>query len=286
MAALSGPLDRGALERGIAALEARGYRPVVAGNSTADDGLFAGDDEQRLAGLQALLRDADVEAVFFARGGHGVLRLLPALDWELIAARPRWFVGYSDVTPLLDQIVRRCGWIAVHGPMVGVEWAAGLDPAESDTLDAVIGGHWPLEVPLMGASGAWEEVAAPLRGGCLSLLAATLGTPWSFSATRSVLFLEDTGEPLYRIDRLLQQLRLAGALDGVAGVVVGELEASDHPGNGGAVLGVVQEAVGEAVPVAWGCPSGHCRPNHALPLGATATVDADGSSSRLRLTSG
>ncbi len=279
VAALSGPVDTETLGRGLDGLRTLGYEPVLATNSRSNDGLFAGSDHERLEGLHTLLASSEIGAVFFARGGHGLLRLLPRLDWDLVAARPRWFVGYSDVTPLLLEVVARCGWVTLHGPLVAVELAAGLERPEAQALDDALRGRSPAPLALAGASGDWASVGAPLTGGCLSMLVATLGTPYAFSAAESVLFLEDIDEPLYRIDRMLQQLKLSGALEGVAGVVLGELTPSDltpagETGDAPAViLEAVRAAVGDETPLAWGCPSGHCRPNYPLPLGGKTTVD-------------
>ncbi len=134
VAALSGVVPPVARNEGLAALRALGLVPVPAVNLDLEHGLFAGSDRERLEGLHRLANDPSLEAIFFARGGHGVLRLLPEIDWDLLASRPRWFIGYSDVTPILLQVVVRLGWVALHGPMVAVEAARGLDVDESRSL--------------------------------------------------------------------------------------------------------------------------------------------------------
>ncbi|MCZ6727732.1 MAG: LD-carboxypeptidase [Acidobacteria bacterium] len=274
VAALSGAVDGALLECGISALADLGFEVVRATNLKRRQGLFAGTDDERLDGLHGLLDDSSLDAVFFARGGHGVLRLLPAIDWDRLARRPRWFIGYSDLTPLLMQVVTRLGWLTLHGPMVAGELARGLDAEEALSLRSALAGEWPLEIPLAGTSGAWRGVEGRLLGGCLSLLAATTGTPWAVPMADSVLFLEDVGEPLYRVDRMLQQLRLAGALVRVRGVVLGAFDgASQGEGSVAEIVAAVGQAVGSEVPIAWGCPSGHRRPNVTLALGAQARVE-------------
>ncbi len=273
MAALSGPVDRERLERGVAALEQLGFEVVAADNLDARHGPFAGSDGERLAAFHRLTADPSIRAVFFARGGHGVLRLLPRLEWRALAAQPRAYVGYSDLTPFLLQVVDRLGWVSFHGPMVAVELAEGLVPAERRSLLGALAGELPATVPvelLVGRSGA----QGPLRGGCLSLLAATAGTPFAPRLEGSLLFWEDVAEPLYRVDRMLQQLRLAGAFEGLRGMVVGRLERAPEAEPGldlAAVLGELAAAGGW--PVATGCRAGHCRPNHTLPLGAEARLE-------------
>lgn len=273
VAALSGVVDGAALARGLATLEATGFEVIRASNLESECGLFAGTEMERLAGLHQLAADPAIEAILFARGGHGVLRLLPDVDWELLAARPRWFVGYSDLTPFLAQVVDRLGWVALHGPLVALDPA--LETAEIESLLRAAGGAWPYEVRLEGTDGDWRGVEGPLAGGCLSLLSATLGTPWAVPTGESILFLEDTHEPLFRVDRMLQQLRLAGAFETVRGVVLGSFDNVGLPHEVSEVLQAVRDAAGPEVPVAWGCPSGHCRPNTSLALGAMASVAAE-----------
>jgi muramoyltetrapeptide carboxypeptidase len=281
VAALSGAVVPAASAEGLAALRSLGLDPVPSVNLELEHGLFAGSDRERLEGLHRLARDPSLDAIFFARGGHGVLRLLPEIDWDLLASRPRWFVGYSDLTPVLMQVVRRLGWVALHGPMVAVEAARGLEPREATSLMNALGGGERAELPLAGVDGDWEGVEGPLVGGCLSLLTATIGTPWAIDARDSVLFLEDVDEPLYRVDRMLQQMRLAGALEGVRGILLAEFARHDRAGGpqeaaNQELRAAVAAAAGSHVPVAWGCSSGHCRPNLTLPLGARARVDARG----------
>lgn len=269
VAALSGPVDPARLERGVAALRRLGWRVECAANASSRHGLFAGSDEERLEGLHRLAADDAIAAILFARGGHGALRLLPRIDWDLLGRRPRWFVGYSDLTPLLHGVVSRLGWVALHGPVV----AAEPDAEEMASLETAMAGSGPTELELAGTAGDWEEETAPLLGGCLSLLAATEGTAWALDPAGAVLFLEDVDEPLYRFDRMLQQLRLAGRLATVRGVVLGSLGrpgGGEHPPQ--AVVELVRQAAEWEIPVAWGCPCGHRRPNRTLPLGAPARV--------------
>lgn len=278
VAALSGPVVPAVCAAGLAGLRALGLEPVPAANLEFEHGLFAGSDRERLEGLHRLAEDPSLDAIFFTRGGHGVLRLLPELDWDLLASRPRWFVGYSDVTPVLMHVVHRLGWVALHGPMVAVEAARGLEAQETTSLMNALAGGGRAELPLAGFQGDWAGVEGPLVGGCLSLLTATLGTPWAIDARGSVLFLEDVNEPFYRVDRMLHQMRLAGVLKEVRGIVLAQFT-QEGAGNGSNrdLRAAVAEAAGTRVPIAWGCSSGHCRPNLTLPLGARARVDELGS---------
>lgn len=276
VAALSGPVDPVALAAGLANLAMLGFEPIPARNLRRREGLFAGDDRERLEGFHELLADRTLRAIFFARGGHGVLRLLPAIDWTLLAREPRALVGYSDLTPLLDQVVTRLGLVAFHGPMVATDFARGLDGEERlSLLDALAGRPGPA----WQAAECWSEGVARgvLRGGCLSLLTATLGTPWATPFAGQILFWEEVGEPAYRLDRMLTHLELSGTLTGLLGTVIGRVVASDGESGWGSER---KPAGGESGgscrgrPTVWGVASGHTVPNLTLPLGALVELDA------------
>lgn len=276
VAALSSHVDPVRLERGVAALAELGFEPVLARNLEADEGLFAGTDEERLAAFHELAADPDLDAILFARGGHGALRVLPGIDWPLLARRPRAYVGYSDLTPFLLQVVERLGLVAFHGPMVAADLARGLDADERDTLLAALAGGAELDLPVEGldAGEGVEDAEGPLLGGCLSLLTATQGTRYAPDLDGSILFWEDVDEPLYRIDRMLTHLRLSGSLRAIRGAVIGRVRGSDEePGAASDVPRRMREHV-HRVPILWGLPAGHVAPNLTLPLGRRARIDA------------
>jgi muramoyltetrapeptide carboxypeptidase len=280
VAALSGPVDPERLEQGLAALRGLGFEPVLADNAASRQGLFAGGDAERLAAFHRLAADPDLPAILFTRGGHGLLRVLPGIDWDLLRRRPRAYAGYSDLTPFLLAVVRRLGLVAFHGPLVGGELARGLTGGERESLLGALAGRYPIEVPL----GGWMregEAAGPLLGGCLSLLTATLGTGWFPDLSGAVLFLEDVNEPPYKIDRMLTHLALSGNLDRIGGMIIGHLdgEGSARPAGDMGRAGV--ELIAENLrsfrwPLAWGLDSGHRSPNLTLPLGMTARLEPGG----------
>jgi muramoyltetrapeptide carboxypeptidase len=277
VAALSGPVDPDRLDAGLAALLAMGFEVVTARNLRRRHDLFAGSDAERLAAFHELAADPGVRAIVFARGGHGLLRVLPEIDWGLLARHPRAYLGYSDLTPFLNGVVDRLGLVAFHGPMAATSIARGLEPDDLDSLLGALAGELPLEYPLAGFVGdgveSAEEIRAPLRGGCLTLLSTTVGTPWAVRLEGSILFVEDVAEPLYRIDRMLTHLRLSNSLTGIRGVVIGSMRGTDEaPERASSVPERVAGHVGD-VPVAWGLPAGHGMPNRTLPLGAVARLD-------------
>jgi muramoyltetrapeptide carboxypeptidase len=180
IAALSGPVDPDRLSLGMAALERLGFEAVPAANLDSRSGMFAGSDAERLEAFHQLAADPSIAAILFARGGHGVLRVLPGIDWDLLAAHPRAYVGFSDLTPFLLEVVRRLGLVAFHGPMVAADFARGMDEGERASFMGALAGRYPAEqwFPEAMREGA-EPVRGVLLGGCLSLLAATLGTPYA-----------------------------------------------------------------------------------------------------------
>jgi muramoyltetrapeptide carboxypeptidase len=275
VAALSGPVDPARLARGLAALSGLGFEPVPAANLGETSGLFAGDDRRRLDAFHELAADPSLTAIFFARGGHGVLRLLPAIDWDLLAARPRAYVGYSDVTPFLLAVVARLGLVAFHGPMVAADLARGIAGEEAASLLAALAGEYPRAYAVEGAragAGGGDPAAGPLLGGCLSLLAALTGTPWLPDLAGAVLFWEDVDEPLYRLDRMLTHLKLSGSLTALSAMVVGHAEPTDARGAPPAAW-LADALAGFAPPLAWGLAAGHRAPNLTLPLGLAARLE-------------
>ncbi len=275
VAALSGPVVPERLTAGLAALEGLGYRPVEAANLGSVDGLFAGTDDQRLDAFHQLAADPEVKAIVFARGGYGVQRILPRVDWRLLAETPRAYVGYSDLTPFLNQVVVRLGLVAFHGPMVAADLARGLEPAERASFEAALAGDIETEVPLRFLGGG-EAAEGPLLGGCLAMLTSTLGTPYAPDLEGAILFFEDVDEPPFRIDRMLTHLKLSGNLHGLAGIVAGHLTggASEGPAAGPSGDDLLRElAAGYPWPAASGLCAGHACPNLTLPLGARARLD-------------
>jgi muramoyltetrapeptide carboxypeptidase len=305
VAALSGPVDPQRLERGLATLRRLGFEPVLAGNLLPDvrsrQGLFAGEDAERLDAFHRLAADPGLAAIFFARGGSGLMRVLPGIDWELLRRRPRAYVGYSDLTPFLLEAVRRLGVVAFHGPMVAAELARGLTPLEEESLLGALAGRYPATQPLarwLREPSAGTTVRGPLLGGCLSLLVSTLGTPWAPDLAGGLVFWEDVAEPPYRVDRMLTHLGLSGNLAHIAGMMVGHLEGDGLPekapekapeGDPADWPAVDWPAiVGDSLarfswPLAWGLESGHRAPNRTLPLGLPARLSVADSADGLVL---
>jgi muramoyltetrapeptide carboxypeptidase len=275
IAAPASAFDRAAFVRGAEFIAGLGYRVVWRDDILARAGHFAGDDARRAAELNAWLRDPEVKAILFARGGYGTSRIVDRLDLAALRRRPKAIAGFSDLTALLLLVARRAGIAVVHGPMVA-RAGTGL-PGERDLarLLALLSGkpgpraHRGLHALHPG------RARAPVTGGNLSLLAHSIGTPFQVEARGRILFVEEVNEPLYRVDRAVRQLLLAGAFRGVAGLVLGRFSGM-KPAERRAVPQLFLEALGSrAVPAVSGLPAGHGSPNRALPFGVNATLDAD-----------
>lgn len=268
------------LQRGVAELERLGFRVKYAPDILDKARYTAGSDERRVRELHNAFADPEVKAVWVARGGYGALRIFNLLDDELLRQQPKIFIGYSDVTALHLRFYRRCGWVTFHGPMAAKDLAGGIEHYDQRTLLGALTKAEPLGV-IQSAQTEWLHQGATVRGrllgGCLSLLAALQGTPDELDTRGAILFLEDTGVKPYALDRMIQQLKLAGKFDEVRGIVFGEmLDCTQHAEQGYTIQEVLAELTADLkIPVLFGLPSGHSpRGNLTLPLGVQATLDA------------
>jgi muramoyltetrapeptide carboxypeptidase len=268
-------IKRADLDRGCEALRRAGYRPFYFDSILEQDLYFAGPVERRVRELEDMFVRDDVRAIVCARGGYGANYLLQAFDLEKIKAHPKIFLGYSDVTALLAYFAD-AGLVTFHGPMVAKDWRHE-DGVEMNSWHAALSGAAAWEVSLNDAPGvsALVEGSAEgvIYGGCLSILVASLGTPYEIHTSGTILFLEDFAAKPYQVDRMLMQLKLAGKFNGVQGIVFGEMLDCVQTANQGYKLeDVVMRIVGElGVPVAYGVPSGHVTSkNMTLPIGVRA----------------
>jgi muramoyltetrapeptide carboxypeptidase len=276
IAAPASNIKRKDLEAGCEALRRAGYRPFYFDSIGEQDLYFAGSVERRVRELEEMFVRDDVRAIVCARGGYGANYLLKELDLEKIRAHPKIFVGYSDITALLTYFYNAGGFITFHGPMAAKDWAHadGVDPVSWQ--EAVSGtAAWDVQLGA-GVSGLVEgDAEGVLYGGCLSILVASLGTPYEIKTNGTILFLEDLAAKPYQIDRMLMQLKLAGQFDAVRGIVFGEMLDCVQIANQGYTLqDVIMRIVGDlGVPVAFGVRSGHVTSgNITLPFGVRAKL--------------
>jgi len=275
------------LEAGCDALRQAGYRPFYFDSVLEQDLYLAGSVERRARELEEMFLRDDVRAIVCARGGYGSNYLLRELDLEKIRAHPKIFVGYSDLTTLLTYLHDAAGLVTFHGPMAAKDWSHenGVDLA---SWQAAVSATMPWDVPMAaGVTGLVDgEAEGVLYGGCLSLLVASLGTPYEIKTGGTILFLEDVAAKPYQIDRMLMQLKLAGLLDAVRGIVFGEMLDCVQTANQGYTLqDVVIRIVGDlGIPVAFGVKSGHVTSgNITLPFGVRAKLTVRGSEVALRI---
>lgn len=275
------------LEAGCEALRRAGYRPFYFDSVLEKELYFAGSVERRARELEEMFVRDDVRAIVCARGGYGANYLLNELALDKIQAHPKVFVGYSDITTLLTYFTASTGLITFHGPMVAKDWAHG-DGVDLPSWQAAVSGTAPWEVAL-GADviGLVEgDAEGILYGGCLSILVASLGTPYEIKTEGTILFLEDIAAKPYQIDRMLMQLKLAGHFDAVRGIVFGKMLDCVQSANQGYTLhDVVTRIVGDlGVPVAFGVRSGHVSSsNITLPFGVRARLAVQGGQVTLRI---
>ena len=291
VAAPASPYDsRSEVLRGVEWWEARGYRVKLSPHVYDRDDYVAGDAQNRAADLNALFADPEVDVVQALQGGYGSAQAIPFLDFDTIAANPKPLVGFSDITALHVAIRHRAGFPTVYGNgLVGVGAAEATEFTRTRLLDVLttdaLGPVPPDPDDPYTRAIRGGSVTAPLVGGCLWLLIQTMGTPWEFDLDGAIFFFEDVKAPPYYIDGFLTQLRQAGKLDNVAGVVVGEMkdcdwgdlrERSDWARSRSLedVLEQYLEPLG--VPVLYKLPLGHGKHLASLPLGVTCTLDADG----------
>lgn len=282
------PVFRDQLDAGCAALRDAGFDVRLGAHVHAVHGHLAGTDQERLHDLNDALRDPDVRAVWIGRGGYGLTRILEGVDWDALTADPKLLIGFSDVTALHTSAWRRLRLLTVHGQFAGRMHLVAQHPdAHRHLLDLVTGRTGPGPLPPLGASarGVVPGVAeGPLVGGNLAVLASMVGTPDQLDAHGAVVLLEDVNEPPYKLDRALTQLRDAGVLDGVAGIVLGEWVACDPPeGRWSATADeTAAERLGDlGVPVLAGLPVGHVDRHLALAHGARVAVDSRAGELRL-----
>lgn len=277
----SGPVPPERLWPAVSAVSGMGFEPAVYESCRAFHGYFAGDDALRADDLHRAFADPSIDGILCIRGGYGAQRLLDRIDFDLIAANPKVFCGYSDVTALHIVLNQRCGFVTFHTPMPSTELYRGIDGYTMRSYRDMLGGKWcgelknPADMPLDALVAGCAE--GPLTGGNLSLVASSLGTPYEIDTGGKILFLEDVGEEPYRIDRMLTQLKLAGKFDDCEGILLGywtDCEA-ENPERSLTLSQIFEELlVPGGRPVLEGLACGHSLPSMSLPMGAMMEMDA------------
>ncbi len=279
------------LEESILNLKEMGFEAYYTDRVTFRNGYLAGSDEERAADLMEMFANKNVAGIICTRGGYGCARLLPKLNFEIIANNPKPLIGYSDVTALLYGIYSRSGLVCFHGP-VGISTFNDFSLRHFKSVLMEGNKEYQMQIPLSdNHTPDSEENVIQIRGGkCegeliggnLSIVCSLLGTPYDVSTEGKILFLEEIGEEPYRIDRMLTQLLQAGKFDNIAGIALGIFKNCDiKKGNGEfsnsfRLIEVLNDRLYDlGVPVIYGLPFGHVKNKFTLPLGVKTILDVD-----------
>jgi muramoyltetrapeptide carboxypeptidase len=278
--------DLVALQQGIEALEDEGFEVEKSDYLCGRQLFYAGEDDVRAKEVNRAFADGSVAAIFCARGGAGSIRVLPFLDYEAISRSPKIFVGYSDTTALQLALLKRCGLVSFYGPMVETDLGKRSSARRRGKLWSLLRGE---ETALEPQCSRRDEVltlypgeaSGRLVGGCLSIFASLMGTPYEPDTRDAILFLEDIDESSHRIDRYLTQLLLAGKLAAIRGLIFGSFPRSSYPPDHEyhdfhvPLIDIIQDRVlGLKVPCIFGLPFGHVRDPYTIPLGGHGHLDA------------
>lgn len=262
----------------------KGFNCRLSPNALSGFNQFSGTDEQRLADLQQMLDDPQVEAVICLRGGYGAMRIVDHVDLSGFMAHPKWLVGFSDITVLHAMVQRKTPYASLHGPMAKHVVDALPGRADIEALWQFLTGEMPVYEFAAHPLNRQGTANGRLVGGNLSLIYALRGTAYDIVQEGDILFIEDLNEYLYHLDRMMHNLKLGGVLSKLSGLVVGQF--TDMKDNGTPFGASANEIIFDAVkeygyPVVFGFPAGHCEPNYPLPMGAVAMVDANSLSTQI-----
>ena len=266
---------------GIAVLEQLGFAVRYPERLWPGHDLFSDSDSARAEELNQAFADDSCAGIMTLRGGYGCLRMLHGVDLGLVRSRPKLLIGFSDITVLLNHLLAQAGLLSLHGPVLTT--LAGLTPPAIERFHQCLTGAWQNTVSFPGIEilRGGAAVSGPLAGGNLASLVTMLGTPYDFSWKERVVFLEDTNEPLYRLDRLLTQLALAGKFNEAAAILLGDFfTASGREASGDAAAlewlwqRVLDLTEANRIPVWGGLPIGHLPGNMTMPIGAEARVNS------------
>ena len=268
----AGPVLQTELQEGIQLLESFGHKVVLSPHVFDKRGYLAGEDDTRLEDIHTMFRDNRVKAIFCARGGYGTLRILDRINYDILRENPKIFVGYSDITALLLAIHKETGLVTFHGPVMKELTQRRIGNLES-FLNLVSHVRLP-DIELAGGRSLNPgKATGTLMGGNLSLICHLIGSPYMPSMKGTILFIEEKGEELYRIDRLLTHLRLSGVLSESAGLIAGSFE---QCGERAEIDRLLSDAVsGLDIPVLTGLPIGHGLINITLPMGLPTAIDSE-----------
>jgi len=266
----AGPVNRREIQPAMDLLNEKGYRILQSPNLYKKKGYLAGSDDARLDDLHSMFSDNSIKAILCARGGYGTIRLLDKIDYSVISDNPKIIAGYSDITALLFAILRKTDLVTLHGPVLR---NLARDPRNNlDDLLDIASSSAPMSIDLSKGNALHRGNArGMIIGGNLSLISCLVGTPFLPVMNGAILFIEDKGETLYRIDRMLNHLRLGGVFDNLSGLIAGRFT---DCGNMIDIDKLLRDFASEMdIPVVTGLPVGHGEENKTIPIGIHAEFD-------------
>ena len=279
----SSPDEFSRIERGVKYLESLGYRVKVGENINKNYGYLAGTDEERISDLHNMFKDKEVKAIFSIRGGYGAFRLLDKINYTLIRNNPKIFVGYSEITSLQMAFLEKAGLITFAGPMVAVDFYEEVSPFTNEMFWATITsnksiGKIKYPTDQIASNVRKGNASGRVVGGNLAVFTALLGTNYFPNLTSKILLLEDIGELPYKVDRMLNQLRLAGAFKKIRGIILGRfVDCNEHdPNKKTLTLGeVIDQYISTLkVPSIYAFPHGHIKDFVTIPFGLKVNLNA------------
>ncbi|MGN1245411.1 MAG: LD-carboxypeptidase [Muribaculaceae bacterium] len=261
-----------------------GYEPVVSEHCKGTCGTYSGTIEERLADLVAAFTDTSVRAIMCSRGGYGVVHLLDLIDPEIIRRNPKWVIGFSDISAM-HAAMHRCGIASIHSPMTKQFAVQGAADECIVALRGILEGRMPAYIEPPHPFNRPGTVTGELIGGNLAVLCGLQGSQWDIFAPGKILFIEDVAEAVYRVERMLYNLRLRGILGQLGGLIVGRFTEFTSPdGNGDTMETMVRRMVEPyGYPVAFDFPVGHIDRNLPLVEGSTATLSVTSTGTTLSM---
>ncbi len=281
--ATSGPTTIENIKLAKLQLEDLGFKVEIGQSCYANYGYLAGEDHLRANDLNNMFADKKIHGIICLRGGYGSFRILDKINFELIKSNPKIFVGYSDITALHIAINQISKLITFHGPMASSDFANGLDSLSKEEFLRAVMNPEPMEYILNPQNIKMETIVKGqargiIVGGNLSLLVATMGTPYEIDTKGKILFLEEIGEEPYKIDRMLTQLALGGKLEDAKGIILGDwndCESKKYKNTLNLMEVFKDIIVPYEKPTIFNLKAGHCRPKLTLPFGVNTILDAD-----------
>jgi muramoyltetrapeptide carboxypeptidase len=261
-----------------------GLKAVIGKHAANQSGPFAGNDNERLHDLQTMTNDPEIKAIIFSRGGYGMMRIIDKVDFSPLIRNPKWYVGFSDITVILNWLNEVCGIISIHAEMPLHYHHPDKTPETFETLKNALFGNLET-ITWQGATHRPRTATGEITGGNLSLIHSMMGTQGEANTTNKILFLEDIGEYLYHIDRMFTTLKLAGKLKNLSALILGGMTDIKETKTiwGKTIEDIVMDAVGEYdYPVVFNFPAGHINDNRAFYIGRKAELTCTKISNQLK----